>query len=176
MTRRVWIPVVCVVLFAAADAGLRYWRERPTPADTAGPLEMLPAPLPLRPFPARDLDGRDVSPATWRGKFALVNFWATWCPPCRDEIPALAALQTRYADRLQVVGVLQDRVTADFARAFGRSLGMNYPIVMSTWEIESSFGEVLALPTSYLIDPEGRIVATHLGPVEPGSLSGLLKN
>jgi thiol-disulfide isomerase/thioredoxin len=178
VARRLWIPALCVVALGATDAGVRYFRHRSAPAGTtattAGALRVLDEPLPLRPFSATDLDGRDISPSTWRGRFALVNFWATWCPPCRDEIPALVALQTRYADRLQVIGVLQDQVTPDFARAFATSLRINYPVVFSTWEIESSFSEVLALPTSFLVDPDGRIIATHVGPIDVASLAGRL--
>jgi thiol-disulfide isomerase/thioredoxin len=111
----------------------------------------------------RDLDGREVSLASLRGKVVLVNFWATWCGPCRAEIPDLVALQEKYRDQLQVIGISQDEVPADLVRRFAADHRMNYPVVMSTPEIEKLFPGVNALPTSFIVDRESRIVQKHVG-------------
>jgi thiol-disulfide isomerase/thioredoxin len=111
----------------------------------------------------RDLDGRAVSLASLRGKVVLVNFWATWCGPCRAEIPDLVALQEKYRDQLQVIGVSQDEVPVDLVRRFAADHRMNYPVVMSTPEIERLFPGVNALPTSFIVDRESRIVQKHVG-------------
>ena len=111
----------------------------------------------------RDLDGRPVSLASLRGKVVLVNFWATWCGPCRAEIPDLVALQEKYRDQLQVIGVSQDEVPVDLVRRFAADHRMNYPVVMSTPEIERLFPGVNALPTSFIVDRESRIVQKHVG-------------
>jgi len=111
----------------------------------------------------RDLDGREVSLASLRGKVVLVNFWATWCGPCRAEIPDLVALQEKYRDRLQVIGISQDEVPVDLVRRFAADHRMNYPVVMSTPEIEKLFPGVNALPTSFIVDRESRIVQKHVG-------------
>jgi thiol-disulfide isomerase/thioredoxin len=111
----------------------------------------------------RDLDGREVSLASLRGKVVLVNFWATWCGPCRAEIPDLVALQEKYRDQLQVIGISQDEVPVDLVRRFAVDHRMNYPVVMSTPEIEKLFPGVNALPTSFIVDRESRIVQKHVG-------------
>jgi thiol-disulfide isomerase/thioredoxin len=131
----------------------------------------------------RDLDGREVSLASLRGKVVLVNFWATWCGPCRAEIPDLVALQEKYRDQLQVIGISQDEVPVELVRRFAADHRMNYPVVMSTPEIEKLFPGVNALPTSFIVDRESRIVQKHVGMLtaslteqETRSLAGLPVN
>jgi len=97
----------------------------------------------------------------------VVNFWATWCGPCRREIPALSAIQDRYKDRLLVMGVLQDKVTPQAAGAFAEGLRMSYPIVASTFEIEQSFPSVEVLPMTFVIDRRRQLVATYAGEIDP---------
>jgi thiol-disulfide isomerase/thioredoxin len=114
-------------------------------------------------FTAPDLDGRPVSTASLRGKVVLVNFWATWCPPCREEIPDLIALQAKYKDTLQIVGVAQDSGTIEDVRKFAAEHGMNYPTVLSTPEIEQLFPGVSALPTTFVLDRDGKLAQKHVG-------------
>ena len=157
-------------------------------ADTAGGGEPLtlrfyrnPAPAPA--FVGRDINGRDVSAADLRGKVVIVNFWATWCPPCRAEIPDLVALQEKYKDHLQVIGISEDEGGPDVVRRFVADHKINYPIVMMTAQIEKMFPGVSALPTSFIIDRDARIVQKHVGMLtarttefETRSLAGLPVN
>lgn len=131
-------------------------------------------------FTARDLAGKQISTEALRGKVILVNFWATWCPPCREEIPDLVALQRKYPEQLQIIGVSQDSAPAEAVQQFAAERGMNYPTVMSTPEIEKLFPGVYALPTTFLIDREGRLAKKHVGmlnasliDVEARALAGL---
>jgi thiol-disulfide isomerase/thioredoxin len=112
---------------------------------------------------AVDILGKPVSNANWGGKVVLVNFWATWCPPCREEIPELLALQKEFKDQLQIVGISEDDDPPAKVLKFAQQKGMNYPIVMYTPDLVESFGGVPALPTSFLIDKQGRVVQKHSG-------------
>jgi thiol-disulfide isomerase/thioredoxin len=121
-------------------------------------------PQPIPPFLARDIDGNVVSTAEWQGKVVLLNFWATWCPPCREEIPELIDLQTRYKDRLQVVGIsIDDPEDLAAVKKFTQREGVNYPIVMVTREMLAEYGGVPALPTSFVVNTESKVVQKHVG-------------
>jgi thiol-disulfide isomerase/thioredoxin len=114
-------------------------------------------------FSVTDLDGRPVSSDSFSGKVILVNFWATWCPPCRAEIPDLIALQDKYRDRLQIVGVSEDEDSIEEVKRFAAEHKINYPIVMSTPQLTKLFPGVRALPTSFILDTENRLVQKHVG-------------
>ena len=144
--------------------------------DTASTADVPPAPttdkVALRFFkdpavvPAvsmRSLDGQPITSDTFHGKVTIVNFWATWCPPCRAEIPDLVALQKKYGDRLQIIGVSQDEGGVEVVKRFAAEHQMNYPIVMMTPELNQAFPGIVALPTSFIIDREARIVQRHVG-------------
>ncbi len=123
--------------------------------------ELVPA------FTLRDLNGKTLSSAGMRGKVTLLNFWATWCGPCRAEIPDLIELQQKYSDKLQIVGLSTDEVQADAVRRFVQKAGVNYRVAIATPEVDAKFGGILALPTAFLIDSEGRVVEKHIGLNDP---------
>jgi len=140
-----------------------------------------PAVLPA--FVARDLDGHAVSTGSWRGKVIIINFWATWCGPCRAEIPDLVALQEKYRDRLQVIGISEDEASPEAVKRFAADHHVNYPVIMTTPEIEKLFPGIGALPTSFIVDRESRVVQKHVGmlraattELETRSLAGLPVN
>jgi thiol-disulfide isomerase/thioredoxin len=139
-------------------------------SDDGGPavIRFVKNPEMAPPFQARDLSGKVVSGAGWSGKVVLLNFWATWCPPCREEIPELIALQEQYKDRLQVIGLSEDEDAPEKVLEFARQEGINYPIVMATSALIRAYGGVPALPTSFLINTQGRVVQKHTGlyPIE----------
>jgi thiol-disulfide isomerase/thioredoxin len=164
-----------LVLIAAAGvwAGVRATRATPgaagddalaqMPAGEKVTLQFFRNPAPVAALNLRTLDGRAVSSADWRGKVTLVNFWATWCGPCRAEIPDLIARQRKYDKYLQIIGISQDEAPPDVVARFAAQRQMNYPVIMSTPEVERAFPGIYALPTSYLIDREGRVVQKHVG-------------
>jgi thiol-disulfide isomerase/thioredoxin len=140
------------------------------PAGDANPpvIRFVKNPEMAPPLQAQDLSGKPVNKDNWAGKVVLVNFWATWCPPCREEIPELLQLKKEYKDRLEIVGISEDDDPPANVLKFARQQGMTYPIVMATPELVDAYGGVPALPTSFLIDTQGRVVQKHSGlyPIE----------
>lgn len=122
------------------------------------------------PVPAPDLtmttlDGQEINLAQQKGKVVLVNFWATWCAPCRKEIPDLIDLYDEHkSDGLMVVGVALDEEGTEVVAPFAEREKINYPIVIDTTEtIEAKFDAMYGLPTTYVVNPEGKIVRRILG-------------
>ncbi|MCX7882525.1 MAG: TlpA family protein disulfide reductase [Brevinematales bacterium] len=101
----------------------------------------------------------------YRGKVVLLNFWATWCPPCQAEVPDLIRLHRDFADRLVVIGVSLDRGPGarEIVQDFYKKFGLNYPVIMGTDQMVMRYGGVSAIPTSFVIDKQGRIVEKIVG-------------
>ena len=131
--------------------------------DEAHVVRFAAHPQPMPAFLVNDLDGRPVSTAAWKGKVVFINFWATWCPPCRAEIPILIDLENRYKDRLQIVGVSVDDGDPADVKQFAKDAGINYPIVMADRTIVKEYGGVPALPTLFVVNPDGNVVQKHEG-------------
>jgi thiol-disulfide isomerase/thioredoxin len=115
------------------------------------------------PLEALDILGNPVNKNNWGGKVVIVNFWATWCPPCREEIPELLALKAEFQDRMEIVGISEDDDGPRAVLKFAKQQGMTYHILMATGNLIDAYGGVPALPTSFLIDPQGRVVMKHSG-------------
>jgi len=124
----------------------------------------------LRPAPdfsLTDLSGQTLALSHYRGKVVLLDFWATWCDPCRDEIPHFIDMQNRYGPHgLQVIGISMDD-DETLARDFYRQFKMNYPVAMGNADLAGQYGGILGLPITFIIDREGRIVSRHIGATDP---------
>jgi thiol-disulfide isomerase/thioredoxin len=118
-------------------------------------------------FELKDLDGKPVTLGEAKGKIVLLNFWATWCGPCRAEIPDLVDLQKRYAEKLEIIGLATDEDDTDEVRRFVMHEGINYRVAMVSDQVRMAYGGIAALPTSFLIDPQGRAVQKHVGLNDP---------
>lgn len=113
------------------------------------------------------LEGNSLELSSYRGKVVLLDFWATWCDPCRDEIPHFVELQNKYASRgLQIIGVSMDD-SPDPVRPFYQQFKMNYPVVMGNAKTGDLYGGILGLPVAFLVDRSGLISAKHIGATDP---------
>ena len=124
-------------------------------------------PDPAPAFRVDTLDGKPLSLAEYKSKVILLNFWATWCGPCRAEIPDLVELQNKYKDQLQIIGLVVDDDDEDAIKKFAGKFGINYPIAIATDEMRTEYGGIPALPTSFVLDAEGRVVQKHEGLRDP---------
>jgi thiol-disulfide isomerase/thioredoxin len=134
------------------------------------------APLAAEPvdFTLENLDGKPVSLSDFRGKWVIVNYWATWCPPCLEEIPDLVQLYEDNRDTLVVLGVDFEEVNIEYLREFVDTHFMTYPVVRSEPLPVTPLGPVLGLPTTYIISPEGERIARQEGPVTREAIESYL--
>jgi len=131
--------------------------------DSAGACEADAKPANMD-FVLKDLDGNDVKISAHKGKVILLNFWATWCGPCKAEIPGFVELQDKYKKDLVVVGFSVDD-TADKARAFATEYKINYPIMLGLGreDIQDAYGPIWGIPASFLISKDGKVCKKHMG-------------
>jgi thiol-disulfide isomerase/thioredoxin len=127
-------------------------------------------------FAFKDLQGHEQRLQDYRGKWVLVNFWATWCPPCLEEMPDLIALHEAHKNSdLVVIGVALDS-TRESVVEFVAKKKVSYPIVFGNYELAEQVGEVEALPTSYLFDPAGKLVSYQQGMVTRSSVESYINS
>jgi thiol-disulfide isomerase/thioredoxin len=176
--------IVLVVLCLAGLAAAVYWPGAPLRRDDGSTMSSntdtgAPQPAALgqftpldQPRPAPDLafttrDGQKLSLANFRGRFALVNFWATWCGPCAREMPSLDRLQARLGDRLAILAISEDRSGGDVVEPFLAKLGLTrLPVYLDPKTAGQQAFAMRGLPTTFLIDPKGRILGQLEGAAE----------
>ena len=144
-------------------------------ADTLGGVcdaDAKPAALDLK---LRDMNGVEVDLAGFKGKPMLINFWATWCPPCLEEIPDLIALhEARKNKDFVVIGVAMDYQNPKQVIEFADSMFVTYPIVLGTPKSAAQVGPVRGLPMTYLYNPEGKLVAHNVGPLTRAQIESFI--
>ena len=125
-------------------------------------------------FMLPDLEGKPVSLSDFRGKWVIVNYWATWCPPCLDEIPELVSLHDDNSDKLVVLGVDYEEVNSDYLKEFVESQMISYPVVRMAPVPVTRLGPVMGLPTTYIISPQGERMARQEGPVTQAAIEAYI--
>ena len=115
-------------------------------------------------FILKDINGKDVRLSDHKGKFVIIDFWATWCGPCRRGIPDLIELQKQYSKDLTVIGISVDQAnTIKEVVPFYKSYGINYPVVYGNYDVVMKYGGIEGIPTSFVIDREGNILNKYVG-------------
>jgi len=166
-----WWPLVVIVAAIAITGGILV---RQVGTDGVSAREATES---LSKASFQDLKGAPVSLEQWRGKVVVLNFWATWCPPCREEMPALMRYQQRFAaNGIQVVGIALD--ATDKVAAFGSELQVNYPLLVGGTELfklMTALGNRAgALPFTVIIDRKGNFAGGHLGALTEAQLEKLV--
>jgi len=120
--------------------------------------------------------GASVDLKKFDGSIRIVDFWATWCPPCRESIPSLNALHRKYKEKgVNILGISVDENPKVLA-AFDQETHIEYTSLMSSRNAEEAFGGVAGLPTTFVLDRQGRIFQSYVGPVEPETLEGDIRS
>jgi thiol-disulfide isomerase/thioredoxin len=156
-------------LIPLALAVVLLWLTRPSaPGFTRLPTGNRPMPA----WTMLDLAGQPVASTNFAGQILVLNFWATWCPPCVAEIPDLKAFQAAHStQRVVVIGASIDEGGSAKVKSFVERNGLNYPVLLADLTVQDLFGGVSGVPTTFLVNREGRLVTRYLGPVTAEELT-----
>jgi len=175
MTRRklqIALPLVAILIAAAGCHSTHADPKKSAAAkqDSAQEeniIRFVKNPDPAPALDVTDLDGKPISLDQTKGKIVLLNFWATWCGPCRAEIPDLIELQNKYKDQLTIIALATDEDEPAEVKKFAQKAGINYRVGMATDPLRVKYGGIPALPTSFILDTQGRVVQKHIGLNDP---------
>ncbi len=161
MKRNPLIPVVVAAIIAAMlFAGIHAARKNRSAGSVTAQFRGQPAPD----FELQSLDGKNVKLSDFRGKAVLLNFWATWCVPCKIEMPWFVELQKEYGPQgFQIVGVAMDDASTEDIAEFAKQMGVNYPVLLGKESVGQSYGGVAVLPTTFFIDRDGKLLTREFG-------------
>jgi thiol-disulfide isomerase/thioredoxin len=148
--------VVAAMLFVGFHAARR--------AGGGAPDALNPIGKPAPDFTLESLDGKNVTLSAYHGRAVLLNFWATWCGPCKIEMPWFVQLQKEYGPQgLEIVGVAMDDASKDEIQKFAKDMGVNYTILLGKEAVGQQYGGVDVLPTTFFIDRKGKIISREFG-------------
>jgi len=156
------IGLIICLLTAAVVVGMIATRRIQLPeVFRPGQTDMVGKPAPD--FALRDLDGKEVKLADFKGKVVILDFWATWCPPCVKEIPHFIELYREYKEQdFAMVGISVDRGIG-VVKSFAQQHQVNYPILMADGKVQQAYGGIRSIPTTFVTDKEGRIQRYYVG-------------
>ena len=178
-TRTLLGALVVLALGIGGFLAVRYTREvgenltTSTGADAAtgkARVRFVKNPKPIPELTMTTLEGKTITTQELSGKVVIFNFWATWCAPCRAEIPDLVKLQDQYKDHLVIIGVLSEDEPGPHVSRFASDYKINYPIVPENKELLAAFPNIYALPTTFMVGPDSRMMQKHIGQIRPAQI------
>ncbi len=152
-------------------------QSKDKPAPSLPPMPETPKAGSAAPdFTLPDLKGKEVQLSSFKGKAVVIDFWATWCEPCKIEMPWLVDLQTKYgAEGLQILGVAMDDADEPTIQAFAHKMGVNYPVLKGTEAVADLYGGLDGLPATFFVDRSGKIVDVAVGLTNQSVLEDSIK-
>jgi thiol-disulfide isomerase/thioredoxin len=162
MSNRFWLGLLILVLIIAGIAYSYLSGDGKAPASKVVQQEKQDdsaKEYPLAPdFTLKDLEGNSVKLSDFRGKVVIIDFWATWCPPCRRGIPEFVELQEQYGkDKLVVLGINMDQGDLSVVPKFAEEYQINYPILYFTPQVAAAYGGIRGIPTTFVLDQQGYV-------------------
>lgn len=162
--------VVAMVISLMLVVGINFTRKKAPPPGPQGMGEAAPE------FALQSLDGKTVHLSDYRGKAVLLNFWATWCSPCKIEMPWFVELQKQYGSQgFQIVGVAMDDASPSDIKDFAQQMGVNYPVLIGKESVGDAYGGVQFLPENFYIDRSGHVVNRAFGLKGRGEIEDEIK-
>ncbi len=162
MKKILWVLAAAAVLF-----GVSFLLTRPAFVDSPGRSPATPSVSgrsQAADFHLTDLYSKPVSLSTSRGKVVILDFWATWCPPCREEIPHFKELYAQYKSRgLEIIGLSMDQGGVGVVKSFVANYGVSYPVALATPQVVEAYGGIRGIPTTFVIDKQGGIAKKYVG-------------
>ncbi len=166
--------VIVLILFIVNNSGNEP-KEGPLPPNYTTTTAYPPAPD----FTLPSVNGKKITLSDYRGKVVIIDFWATWCPPCRRGIPYLISLKSEYGSKgLEIIGISLDAITRGTQAQvipFIKNYGINYPIVTGNMDIVQRFGGIRSIPTTFIVSKDGKILARYTGLAPKSTIEAVVK-
>ncbi len=166
MTKKVWfILIIGLVVVASISYGFLSGTETVPAKNETKAQQKQQREYPDAPdFELKDLDGNLVKLSDYKGKVVIIDFWATWCGPCRRGIPEFIALQSEYGeDKLAILGISVDQGDLSVVPAFAKNYGINYPVLYANVDVQRKYGPIRSIPTAFIVDKVGKVRDLAIG-------------
>ena len=159
MSNRWWLGLLAGILIVVSLAYAFLSQESGTEPDKTKKDDTGQQEFPLAPdFELTDLEGNSVRLSDYHGTVVIIDFWATWCPPCRKGIPEFVSLQSEYdTDDLVILGISVDQGESPIVNEFARQYKINYPVLHDTPEVRAAYGGISVIPTTFIVDRDGYV-------------------
>lgn len=167
---------VLIILFLFSFNALGCNTKNESPESKLRDSSLTPGDKKASNFTLKSTDGKEIKLSDYKGKIVILDFWATWCGPCRRGVPELISIQKEFKDDVVIIGISLDaESTKDDIKPFMKEMGINYPIVYGDDKVVTDFGGIEAIPTSFVIDRQGNIVDQHVGLVSKDVFTNKIK-
>jgi cytochrome c biogenesis protein CcmG/thiol:disulfide interchange protein DsbE len=166
MSKKVWfILIIGLVVIASLSYGFLSSTETvPAKSKTESQKKQVREYPDAPDFALRDLDGNTVKLSDYKGKVVIIDFWATWCGPCRRGIPEFIELQSEYGEeKLAILGISVDQGDLSVVPKFAKNYGINYPVLYANMDVQQKYGPIRSIPTAFIVDKAGKVRNLAIG-------------